>query len=64
MKRILIVIALAVTAPTLFPAQGKAGGDERALRQKVVEDATGRSGLFGPGARVGFDPQPDPPATR
>ena len=30
---------------------------------EVVEDATGRSGLFVPGLRVGFDPQPDPPAT-
>lgn len=30
---------------------------------EVVEDATGRSSLFVPGLRVGFDPQPDPPAT-
>ncbi len=35
MKRILIVVALAVAAPTLFltQTQGKAGDDERALRR-------------------------------
>jgi hypothetical protein len=43
--------------------------DESRLRYllvsgEVVEDATGRSSLFVPGARVGFDPQPDPPAGR
>lgn len=31
---------------------------------EVVEDATGRSSLFVPGLRVGFDPQPDPPAQK
>jgi hypothetical protein len=31
---------------------------------EVVEDATGKSSLFVPGLRVGFDPQPDPPAAR
>ena len=29
---------------------------------EVLEEETGRSGLFVPGLRVGFDPQPDPPA--
>lgn len=29
---------------------------------EVIEDATGKSSLFVPGLRVGFDPQPDPPA--
>jgi hypothetical protein len=28
---------------------------------EVVEDATGKSTIFMPGLRVGFDPQPDPP---
>lgn len=31
---------------------------------EVVEDVTGRSDLFVPGLRVGFDPQPDPPAQK
>ena len=31
---------------------------------EVLDDATGRSGLFLPGLRAGFDPQPDPPAAR
>jgi hypothetical protein len=31
---------------------------------EVIEDATGRTSLFVPGLRVGFDPQPDPPAGR
>jgi hypothetical protein len=30
---------------------------------EVVEDETGRSSLFVPGLRVGFDPQPDPPSS-
>ena len=29
---------------------------------EVVEEETGRSSLFVPGLRVGFDPQPDPPS--
>ena len=29
---------------------------------EVIEDETGRSSLFVPGLRVGFDPQPDPPS--
>ncbi len=32
------------------------------LTAEVVEDATGKSSLSLPGVRVGFDPQPDPPA--
>jgi hypothetical protein len=31
------------------------------LTGEVIEESTGRSSLFVPGARVGFDPQPDPP---
>ena len=29
---------------------------------EVIEEETGRSSLFVPGLRVGFDPQPDPPS--
>ena len=29
---------------------------------EVIEDGTGKSSLFVPGLRVGFDPQPDPPS--
>jgi len=31
------------------------------LTGEVIEESTGRSSLFVPGVRVGFDPQPDPP---
>ena len=31
---------------------------------EVFEDTTGKSSLFVPGTRAGFDPQPDPPAAR
>ena len=31
------------------------------LTGEVSEESTGRSSLFVPGVRVGFDPQPDPP---
>jgi hypothetical protein len=33
------------------------------LTGEVIEESTGRSSLFVPGLRVGFDPQPDPPAS-
>jgi hypothetical protein len=42
------------------------GGDEKNLviSGEVVENATGKSSLYvPPGARNGFDPQPDPPAS-
>ena len=29
---------------------------------EVIDDETGRSSLYVPGVRAGFDPQPDPPA--
>lgn len=32
------------------------------MTAEVVEDTTGKSSLFVPGVRVGFDPQPDPPS--
>ena len=33
-----------------------------AVTGEVIDEGTGKSSLFVPGARVGFDPQPDPPS--